>query len=452
GAPSADCHRCRNRDCTSHRLGDGDTDRCELPSPVQPEVFRRAACPDGAGHRRRWPRGHSHERQGCGECESANPGEIRRRLVRRGLAATAFGFVLIAGSLSAQTIPEGAQANKVQSAYRRTPSVRLDPFRHVSIPHWGRVFATGGSAYNNTLNAEDLWAILYLSGVRMGIPPSRDENLDSLRVGDAMDAIGLVPQGLGLNVSGQGEGSLYLGGPFGRHLSFGIGAGGAAYGAMPLDDDAIALVRDGNGSRQSFSLGASRGGVLATGEAGAHGVIRLGPMGSPDGVRLNLGFGGRYLRPGFYARGRSTALNGGTIRLTGDSVIADIAVEQLRSVGDFRDNLKRGSGVAADFLLRLDWETSGFAIEAMVANIGTVTVPDVERRTLNLTVATNNLDTLFQQKTDPTTGAVTYRPILDTLDFRVQDTSDVKITLPRIVRFTASSWANRILQIDLSAT
>ena len=28
----------------------------------------------------------------------------------------------------------------------------------------------------------------------------------------------------------------------------------------------------------------------------------------------------------------------------------------------------------------------------------------------------------------------------------------MKVTLPRLVRFTASSWANRILQIDLSAT
>jgi hypothetical protein len=175
-------------------------------------------------------------------------------------------------------------------------------------------------------------------------------------------------------------------------------------------------------------------------------------LGSPDGVKVNLGFGGRYLRPAFYARGGSTALNGGTIRITGDSVIANIAVEQFVSVGDVQDNLKQGSGFATDFLLRLDWPTSGFALEAMVANIGTVTVPNVERRTLNLNVATSNLDTLFSQKTDPTTGAVTYRPILDTLDFRVQDTSDVKLTLPRIVRFTASSWANRILQIDLSAT
>jgi hypothetical protein len=224
------------------------------------------------------------------------------------------------------------------------------------------------------------------------------------------------------------------------------------YGFLQLDDDAVALVRDGNGNRQSVSLGSSKGGALATAEAGVHAIIRLGPMGSVDGVKVNLGFGGRVLRPVFYGRGGSTALNGGTIRLTGDSVIANIAVEQLASVGDPQDNLKNGSGFATDLLLRLDWPTSGFAIEAMVANIGTVTVPDVERRTLNLSVATNNLDTLFQQKTDPTTGVVTYRPILDTLDFRVQDTSDVKVTLPRIVRFTASSWANRILQIDVSAT
>jgi hypothetical protein len=34
----------------------------------------------------------------------------------------------------------------------------------------------------------------------------------------------------------------------------------------------------------------------------------------------------------------------------------------------------------------------------------------------------------------------------------VKDTITRVVTLPRLVRFTASSWANRILQIDLSAT
>ena len=37
-------------------------------------------------------------------------------------------------------------------------------------------------------------------------------------------------------------------------------------------------------------------------------------------------------------------------------------------------------------------------------------------------------------------------------EFAVSDTVDMEITLPRIVRFSGSAWANRILQLDLSAT
>ena len=38
-------------------------------------------------------------------------------------------------------------------------------------------------------------------------------------------------------------------------------------------------------------------------------------------------------------------------------------------------------------------------------------------------------------------------------DFVVRpDTVDLPVTLPRIVRFSGSAWANRILQLDVSAT
>ena len=73
--------------------------------------------------------------------------------------------VSLASSAGAQTIPEGSQAMKVQPAYRRTPSYRIDPFRHVSIPHWGFVFSLGASAANNTLNVRDGFAITIAYGV-----------------------------------------------------------------------------------------------------------------------------------------------------------------------------------------------------------------------------------------------------------------------------------------------
>jgi hypothetical protein len=42
--------------------------------------------------------------------------------------------------------------------------------------------------------------------------------------------------------------------------------------------------------------------------------------------------------------------------------------------------------------------------------------------------------------------------VLDTLDLQVQDTVGVDVTLPTIVRFSGSAWANRILQLDVSTT
>lgn len=348
--------------------------------------------------------------------------------------AVAAGFST--GRASAQTIPEGSQAMKVQLAYRRTPTFRFDPFRYVSIPHWGLVFGTGMSAGNNTLNAQDFGAILYLAGVRTGIPPTTVANQDSLTVGDAVDAIGLVPKGLGLNGSAQAEGGAYLGGPLGSHLSLGVSAGGSAYGAFQLDDQVVSLLRDGNGGRSNFSLGSSQAGGLATAEGGAHAILRFGPLGSVDGVKINVGFGGRYLRPIAYMHAGSTIPNGGSIMITGDSIRANIAIEQL--VTRNLSQTMKGSGKAGDFLLRFEWPTSGLAFEAEVANVGSITIPGVERDTAQFTVRTTNLKEVSDS--------------LNKAKLTVKDTISLKVTLPRIVRFTASSWANRILQIDVSAS
>jgi hypothetical protein len=345
--------------------------------------------------------------------------------VSRVIAAVIAAGALLAGTRgAAQTVPDGSQASKTQQAYRRTPSFRNDPFRHVSIPHWGFVFSSGASAANNALNLSDMRAVKYLS------------DQDSLRKADALDLINLVPRGAGLRASAQGEGGFYLGGPFGSHLSFGISARGSGYGSFHIDDQAVSLLRDGNGTGANFSLGTSKGGGLATAEGGAHAIIRLGPMGSPDGVRVNLGFGGRYLRPGFYARAGSTLSNGGTILITPDSIAANVAVEELHTP-DLKQTIK-GSGHVADFLLRLEWPTQGLAIEAMVANVGKVRIPGVERRTANINVNSTNL--------------VSVSDALDTASFAVKDTIVVNATMPRIVRFSASSWANKILQLDISAT
>jgi hypothetical protein len=296
------------------------------------------------------------------------------------------------------------------------------------IPHWGFVFSGGATGENNTLNLADARAAIYLA------------DKDSLRAGDVLDILGLIPDGKGLKGSALGEGGFYLGGPFGGHFSLGLSAQGRGYGSFQLDDNFVALLRDGNGARQDFSLGNSKGAGLATAEGGAHAVLRFGPLGSEDGVNLNLGFGVRYIRPVAFARARSTVANGGTIRITGDSVRANVGVEFAHTPEPLDSTLKHGkASMAEDFLVRLTWPTSGFALEAMVANVGNVTVHHVETESKSFTVATTN----FQDIKDS----------LDVFDSTsVKTTGDVLIKLPRIVRFTASSWANRILQVDVTAT
>lgn len=337
-------------------------------------------------------------------------------------------LALSTGALLAQAVPESSQATRVEDAYRRTPTLRFDPFRHVVIPHWGFVISAGGEGENNALNFSDAGALLLLN------------KHDSLLIGDVMDAFSLVPPGEGVSGTARGASGLYLGGPIGHRLLLGLSANARAYGTFRVDDAAVALLRDGNGGRQEFSLGNTEAAGLATLEAGVHAVLRLGPVGSQDGARILVGVGGRYIRPAFYARGFSTVANGGRLAITGDSVAANIGIEADHTpVNNASDFVKsKGSGFAGDFLLRVEWPTNGLALEAMVANLGTVHVTGVERRTLDFNVATTRLDTVQNR--------------LDSLDLVVKDTVAEDVTLPRIVRFGASAWANRILQLDLAAT
>ncbi len=358
----------------------------------------------------------------------------------RALALFAAGVLLLGPSttLRGQAVPEGSQASKVQLAYRRTPTFRNDPFRHVMIPHWGLVFSSGASVENNALEVADVRAFIFLA--------DSTKNPGGLLPDDILSAIGLIPRGGGLSGILQGEGGVHLGGPLGGHLSIGLSARGRGYGSFQFDDTFLSLLRDGNGARQDFSLGNTKVAALATAEAGAHGVVRLGPWGSPDAVRVVLGVGGRYIRPVAYGDERSTVANGG-LRVTGDSVVANIAIQQLVT-RDPEQTFRQSKGsIANDFLVRLEWPTSGFALEAMVANIGNVTIPLVQRSNFRLNVATTKIS-VVQDSLDknPLQAGFQFKP------FTVQDTIALSLTLPRIVRFTASSWANRILQVDLSAT
>jgi hypothetical protein len=346
-------------------------------------------------------------------------------------------------TLQAQAVPDLSQAARVSSGYRRSPVFGVDPFRHVMVPKWGFVLTTGGTGANNALNLEDIGALSLLN------------KQDDLRIGDVIDALTLIPEGQGLLGTGQVEGGAYLGMSFGSRFTLGITATGRAYGQFELDDDGVALLRDGNSARQDFTLGESNVLGLSTLDIGVHTVIRTGPFTSIDGVQLAFGIGLRNVRPAVFARVESVLDNGGMIRVTGDSVDANLAVELTSSIplGDdgpdvnfwsdaldrIRGNVGGSSSLVADLLVRAEWPTSGFAIEGMVTNLGSkVGFTDLARRVDTLLVQTTQLDDVREE--------------LDSLDFDVRDSVAVSIGLPRVWRFTASSWANAILQLDVSAS
>lgn len=338
-------------------------------------------------------------------------------------------LVLVVSALAAvparaQTVPEGSQATRVDRAYRRTPQLRVDPFRHTMSPRWGIVFSFGAFASNNALSADDIRALIFL------------ENQDSLLISDILNTIGLIPLGKDALLDAQAEGGVYLGGPLGRRLSLGLSYQGRGYGSFAVARELVSLLTEGNAVQQQFSVGDTKAGGLGTQEIGAHAMAHLGPLGSADGVHVSVGVGGRYLLPIIYAEERSL-LEDAQVLVGGQQVSANVDIQVSRT-----PNVQfagRGSGIATDYLLRLDWPTSGAHFEALVGNIGKVTVDQVERRRMTFNVNSTDIQEIADS--------------VDVVEFAVQDTVDgLSVTLPRFVRISAGTWANRILQLDMSAT
>lgn len=345
--------------------------------------------------------------------------------------ALALAMTLAGSALEGQAVPDDAPATRVSMGYRRTSQFRSDPFRHAMVPHWGLVFSGGLTSENNAFALSDLGSVKFLN----------DE--DAFLLGDVLDLINLIPSSQGLGANGQGEAGVSLSAAISSRIGVAFSAQLRGYGTFALDDDAVALLRDGNGARSEFTLGESQATGIATGEAGVHATYRTGPVGTPDGVQLVFGVGTRYVRPAGYVHASSLLNNGGRVQVTNDSVNANIDLQvvftNLDEAGDFFDRVTGGSGsFVGDFLIRGEWPTSGFSVEALVANVGSVTVVEVERKRAQVDLATTNVDDVSE--------------LLDTLELAIQDTVDVAVTLPKIIRFSASAWANSILQLDLSAT
>ena len=350
------------------------------------------------------------------------------RVVRLLVVLTLFG----AATGGAQAVPEGSPATQVPAEFRRVPQLRMDPFRYVTVPRWGVVFDVGALAVNNALNLRDVGALKVLN------------DADAVLASDLVNAVGLVPAGSGAVGDGQAEGGLYVGGPFGRHVSIGLSAQGRAYGSYTIDQDAVAMLRDGNAEQQTFDVGETAGTGLGTAEIGGHALVRLSPLGSPDGAQLTFGAGGRFLSPVVYGQERTTLRDGVPILVSADSVAADVLLETgytpdvCAPFSSCGSDIAGGSGFAADFMIRVAWPTSGFYLEAQALNVGSVTVEGVERRELQFSVAATDLEEISDS--------------LDGATFDIVDTVEVKVRLPRVVRVSAGAWANAFLQLDAAAS
>lgn len=352
------------------------------------------------------------------------------------------GLVMVPmAAASGQAVPDDAQARQVDAGYRRPVLIGFDPFRNAMIPRWGLILSTGLSGRNNTLSLLDIGAVKLL------------DDQDAFTLAETLDLLSLIPSGQGLQAASEGDVSAHLGLSFGRRLTIGLSSGARVYGAMTVDDQAVSFIRDGNLTNQNFSLGASEGRVLATVDAGAHAVMRFGPVGTIDGVHVTAGFGLRLVRPAFLFGVHSLIAGGGSFAVTGDSIRANIAAEihssfPLDSTDGASDYVsdrifgRVGSGVnnlMSDLLLRLEWPTSGISIEGMLMNVGSpIRIEQVGRGADTLLIQTASLDSL--------------REAFDALDFDIRDSVDLSVTLPRIWRVNASAWANRILQIDVGAS
>ena len=311
----------------------------------------------------------------------------------------------------------------VELGYRRTAFLGLDPFRHAIVPHWGFILAAGAGVENNTVNLQDIGALMLLG------------RHDSITAGSVIDALGLVPRGQGLQGLARGDGGIYLGTQWGGRVTLGFSAGGRGYGTFLVDDSAVALLRDGNGVQHSFSVGQTHGAALGTAEGGAHALIRFGAIRDEAGLRVILGFGARYLKPLYYARSASAINSIGTIRLTGDSIAAALRLTTDQAV----DAPKvKGSGLVGDFLVRFELPEPGIAFEAMLVNVGTLKLQQVEQRLATFNVSTTS-----------------FKIVKDSLDkskFRVQDTTAVTVQMPQQMRFALNAWVVPMLQLDAAYT
>lgn len=302
--------------------------------------------------------------------------------------------------------------------YRRTPMVGGDPFAGMLTGRPSLALRARAAGGNSALDLNELGALLFLA------------ERDSLRPGDALDALGLVPSGQGLAGYGDGDVGVRAASPVGRRWSVGLSAEAAGYGSFRVDDDAVALLRDGNAARSEFAVGESRGDGLLAAEVGLHGLLRPDGLRGPGGARLALGAGVRLVRPLYYVRFLSLLEDRGRVLVSGDSVRARVsmATDRTPSMG------ATGAGWLADVMVRMEWAERGAAVEVSVRDLGRVTADGLVRRREDVDLTTTRLDTVVD--------------VVESLSFPVRDTVSASVSPPALVGVTASVWKGLPVQLD----
>lgn len=337
---------------------------------------------------------------------------------RRGAYPRTVAACLLVTAASSVAGSPDARAQDPADLYRRSPLVGGDPFAGLTEQRSSLSLKLGASGENSALGLNDLGAILFLA------------ERDSLRPTDALDALGLVPRGHGLTGYGAGEIRLRAGLLVARAVTVGVGLQGRGYGSFRIDDDAVALLRDGNDTRSEFTLGRTRGDGLVTAEAGVHAVWRAVATEDGSRPRLTIGAGIRYVEPLFYGRALSVLEDVDPILVSGDSVRAHIELTTARSpsVG------AQGSGWLGDLMARIEWPSAGAALEATVQDFGRVHVDGLVLRSEEVDLATTRLDDVVD--------------VVDSLSLTVRDTVAATVSPPVLVGLTASVWAWAPVQLD----
>lgn len=328
-----------------------------------------------------------------------------------------------AAAVATLVAPVGSSGQDLaRDVYRRSPMSGPDPLAHVLAPRGSLGFHAGGTAANSALTLDEIGSLVFLA------------ERDSLLAGDVLDALGLVPRGEGVGAGGTGRAALRVGVPLAERWTVGASVGATGWGAALADDDAVALLRDGNAARSEFGLGRTQGDALLAADVGAQAAWRAGRILGRRGPELTFAAGLRWVRPLYYGRARSLLDDGGRVRITRDSVRADVAV----ATAETPSVELQGSGVLADALARARWPRAEFAVEASLTGLGTVSVDRVLRRSERVELATTRLDSVVD--------------VVEGLSFGVRDTVEADVSPPAELGLAVSTWTIPAVQLDARLT